>query len=125
MEIPLKPKRLPNQLTRTEDVPWQALAEEGVRGVSVKVLRFDETTGRAPTILLKFEPGATYPAHNHPGGEEIYVLEGEIRLGMDHLRAGDYLYTAPNNTHGVRSDGGCVVLVVVPEEVVKLQKPMK
>jgi quercetin dioxygenase-like cupin family protein len=99
------------------------LAEEGVNGASLKVLRFDETTARTPTILLKIEPGATYPAHSQPGGEEIYVLEGDIRLGMDHLHAGDFLYTAPNNTHGVKSDGGCVVLVVVPNEVVKLQKP--
>jgi hypothetical protein len=34
------------------------LAEPGVTGVFVKVLRFDEEQGRAPTILLKFEPGA-------------------------------------------------------------------
>jgi quercetin dioxygenase-like cupin family protein len=90
-----------------------------VGGVAVKVLHFDEAAGRAPTILLKFDPGATYPAHNHPGGEEIYVQEGDIRLGTDHLRAGDYLYTAPSHTHGMRSEGGCIVLVVVPQEVVK------
>jgi quercetin dioxygenase-like cupin family protein len=106
-----------NQLVRSHAIEWKALAEPGVSGVSVKVLRFDKETGRAPTILLKFEPGATYPAHNHPGGEEIFVLEGDISLGRDRLYAGDYLYTAPNNKHGVRSENGCVVLVNVPEEV--------
>jgi quercetin dioxygenase-like cupin family protein len=45
------------------------------------------------------------------------VLEGDIRLGKDRLQAGDYLYTAPNNKHAVRSERGCVVLVIVPEEV--------
>ena len=24
--------------------------------------------------MLKFEPGATYPYHNHPGGEEIFTV---------------------------------------------------
>jgi quercetin dioxygenase-like cupin family protein len=45
------------------------------------------------------------------------VLEGDVRLGKDRLRAGDYLYTAPHNIHAVHSDGGCVILVVVPQEV--------
>ena len=106
-----------NQLVRSGEKDWRPLAEPGVTGVSVKVLRFDEETRRAPTILLKFEPGSSYPAHNHPGGEEIFVLEGDIRLGKDHLRAGDYLFTAPDNRHAVHSEGGCVILVSVPRQV--------
>jgi len=106
-----------NQLIRSNDTAWQLLDEPGVSGVWVKVLRFDQTTMRAPTILLKFDPGATYPVHSHPGGEEIYVIDGDIQLGKDHLRAGDYLYTAPNNIHAVKSTGGCVVLVNVPQAV--------
>lgn len=104
-----------NQLVRSPDVPWEPLDEPGIRGVSVKVLRFDEATSRAPTILVKLDPGARYPAHTHPGGEEIFVLEGDIRLGKDHLRAGDRLKTAPNNVHSVLSEGGRVALAVVPE----------
>ena len=117
MEVRVRPARVPNQLVHSTDVEWVPLNEPGVSGVSVKVLRFDVAAGRAPTILLKFEAGATHPPHNHPGGEEIYVLEGDIRLGRDRLQAGDYLYTAPDNKHAVRSEGGCVVLVIVPEEV--------
>lgn len=117
MEIRTKPNRALNQLVRSNAVEWQRLAEPGISGVWVKVLRFDEAAGRAPTILLKFAAGSRYPAHNHPGGEEIFVLEGDITLGPDHLEAGDYLYTAPNNVHAVHSKSGCVVLVNVPQEV--------
>ena len=117
MDLPGTPQSDSNQLVRTDQVEWRPLEERGVDGVSVKVLRFDPVAKRAPTILLKFEAGATYPAHNHPGGEEIFVLSGDIRLGKDHLHAGDYLFTAPNNKHAVRSEGGCVVLVSVPLEV--------
>jgi hypothetical protein len=86
--------RIANQFVRSHQLEWKPLSEPGVTGVFLKVLRFDEETRRAPTILLKFEPGATYPAHNHPGGEEIFVLEGDIALGKDHLYSGDYLYVA-------------------------------
>lgn len=110
------------QLVRSNQTEWKPLPEPGVTGVFVKALRFDETTRRAPTILLKFEPGATYPAHNHPGGEEIFVLEGDIKLGKDHLFAGDYLYTAPNGKHAVWSQNGCVVLVNIPQSVEILRK---
>ena len=112
-----------NQLVRAGAAEWQPLEEPGVTGVYVKVLRFDEATSRAPTILLKFDPGARYPVHIHPGGEEILVLDGDIRLGKDHLQAGDYLYTAPNNIHAVHSPSGCVVLVNVPQAVVVLPHP--
>jgi quercetin dioxygenase-like cupin family protein len=107
----------PIQLVRSHQLEWRPLDEPGVSGVFVKVLRFDDDTRRAPTILLKFEPGASYPAHNHPGGEEIFVLEGDLILGKDHLRAGDYLYTPPNAKHAARSETGCVALLNVPEQV--------
>lgn len=86
MEVRLKQDLKLNQLVRCNEVAWQPLAEPGIVGVSVKVLRRDQAAGRAPTILLKFEPGSTYPAHNHPGGEEIFVLEGDIILGKDDLQ---------------------------------------
>ncbi|MBA3355515.1 MAG: cupin domain-containing protein [Pyrinomonadaceae bacterium] len=112
------------QLVRSRQIEWEPLAEPGVSGVFVKALRFDEETRRSPTILLKFAAGATFPAHNHPGGEEIFVIEGDIKLGKDHLYTGDYLYTAVNGKHAVRSENGCIVLVNVPQqvEVLKCQK---
>lgn len=110
------------QLVRGLQAEWKPLPEPDAAGVFVKVLRFDQATRRAPTILLKFEAGASYPAHNHPGGEELFVLEGDLRVGKDHLRAGDYLYTAPNGKHAVRSETGCVVLVSVPQAVEILKR---
>lgn len=122
MDVKTKPDPNLNQLVRSSAIAWQELAEPGVSGVYVKVLRFDASAGRAPTILLKFDAGATYPGHRHPGGEEIFVMEGDIRLGQDRLNAGDYLYTAPGNVHAVKSETGCVVLVSVPQEVEKLAR---
>jgi quercetin dioxygenase-like cupin family protein len=111
-----------NQLVKTNEIDWKPLNEESISGVFVKSLLFDEETNRSPTILLKFEAGAKYPLHNHPAGEEVFVIEGDIHLGKNHLFAGDYLFTAPNNLHAVRTDGGCVVLLKAPQEVEIIEK---
>ncbi len=122
MDASAGPARAGNQLVQSARLEWKPLNEPGITGIFVKVLRYDKTTRRAPTILLKFEAGASYPAHNHPGGEEIFVLEGEIRIGGDQLRAGDYLFTAQDNKHAVRTETGCVLLVSIPEEVEILKR---
>ena len=109
-------------LVRSQQLEWRPLAEPGVTGVYIKELLFDHATQRAPTILLQFDAGATYPAHNHPGGEEIFVLEGDLKLGKDHLHAGDYLYTASNGKHAVWSQSGCIALLKVPQQV-EILKP--
>jgi quercetin dioxygenase-like cupin family protein len=107
------------QVTRSNQTDWKPLVEAGTRteGVSVKILRFDGESKRPPTFLLKFDAGSSYPNHRHPAGEEIYVLEGEVRFGADQLNAGDYLYAPPSSTHSAFSKTGCVMLFVVPEEV--------
>ena len=101
------------RLVHSPDIEWKFSAP----GVSKKILRYDETTGEM-TLLLKFDPGSTYPAHNHPEGEEIFILEGDLRVGGDELRAGDYLYTPPDGKHAVSSRDGCLLFI-------KLAKPIE
>jgi quercetin dioxygenase-like cupin family protein len=106
-------------IVKTAAAEWKPLTEEGVNtnGIFVKMLRFDEKQNRPPSFLLKFEAGASYPYHNHPGGEEAFVLEGEVYFNEARLGQGDYLYTPPGFKHAVRTDTGCVVLFNVPQEV--------
>jgi quercetin dioxygenase-like cupin family protein len=108
----------------TGNMEWKALAEEGIdtTGIFVKILRFDEKQQRPPSILLKFEPGAKYPYHNHPGGEEIFVTKGSCLVNDTLLNAGDYLYTPPGFKHFVKTETGCEIIFIVPEEVEILEK---
>ncbi len=110
-------------IVNTSKTEWIPLIEEGVKtsGIYVKILRYDNVAKRPPTFLLKFEAGASYPNHSHPGGEEVFVLEGEVRFGPNQLVTGDYIYTSPGDTHSVFSKTGCIMLFVVPEEVVILK----
>lgn len=113
-----------NQLVKSNEIEWKPLGEENSEGIFVKSLLYDEETKRSPTILLKFEAGATYPLHNHPGGEEVFVIEGDIKLGKDELKAGDYLFTAVNNKHRVSTRNGCIILLKAPQQV-EIIKPRK
>jgi quercetin dioxygenase-like cupin family protein len=113
-----------NYTVRSSSVEWVPLIEEGIntKGIYVKSLRKDEQAGRSPTILLRFEPGARYPYHNHPGGEEIFVLEGSVIIEGETFSKGDYLYTPPGFRHSVTSEDGCTLMLVIPQEVEILEK---
>lgn len=108
-----------NYIIRKDQKEWQPLVENGIhyKGISVKSLLYNEEKKRSTTILLRFEPEASYPYHNHPAGEEIFVITGEAIIENAVLSEGDYLYTPPNFKHSVRTEKGCTLLFVIPEEV--------
>ncbi|MBI3448266.1 MAG: cupin domain-containing protein [Acidobacteria bacterium] len=84
-----------------------------IPGVSYRpLLMFAERN--AGTYLVKMEPGTRYPAHEHPEGEEVFVVEGSMRVGGDSLAEGDYLYTPPGGVHDAETKGGCVFFVRLP-----------
>ena len=85
-------------------------------GVSLKVLRSDKESGESAS-LVRLGPGASVPAHDHPAGEEVFVLEGDFTVGAHRMVSGDYLYTPPNEKHAASTEGGCLVLVTLPKPV--------
>ena len=71
------------------------------------------TDGTAQSYLVRLEPGARAPAHDHPASEECIVLEGEVRyLGGSTLRAGDYevAHQGAHHTELVSDTGALVFL---------------
>lgn len=87
-----------------------------IPGVSYRLLR-EGSERNAGTFLVKMEPGTGYPAHRHPGGEEVFVLSGSMRVGSDRLAAGDYLYTPPGGSHDADTVEGVTFLTILPEPV--------
>ena len=106
-------------VVRNNQKEWQPLVEKGIhyKGIFVISLHYEEEKKRSTTILLKFDPGATYPYHNHPAGEQIYMLNGEAILDGIILSQGDYLYTPPGFKHSVTTKKGCTMFFIIPEEV--------
>jgi len=112
-------ENIQNFIVKTKEKEWLPLIESGIhyKGLSVMSLRFNKIQDRSDTILLKFESGSSYPYHNHPAGEQIFVLSGSCEIENTVLAAGDYLYTPPNYKHSVKSENGCTLLLSIPEEV--------
>jgi quercetin dioxygenase-like cupin family protein len=106
-------------IVKSTNAEWLPLIEKGTHyeGIFVKSLRYDQPTQRSKTILLRFEAGASYPYHNHPAGEELFILEGNASIQGTLLTEGDYLYTPPSFKHAVETDVGCTILFIIPEEV--------
>lgn len=61
-------------------------------------------------VLVEFAPGASFPAHSHPGEELVYVTEGSLEYALEGrpavtLEAGDVLFIAAGAVHAVRNVG--------------------
>lgn len=59
---------------------------------------------------VNFSPGASFPAHRHPGEEIIYVLSGTLEYGVEGqppvtLEAGDVLFVPAGVFHSARNVG--------------------
>jgi quercetin dioxygenase-like cupin family protein len=99
------------ELVRGADASW---IDQG-SGVELAPLRV--VGAAAGTALLRFAAGGRSPAHRHPGGEELYVLSGRLRVGERWLEAGDFLHTPPGEVHDAEADVPTVAIVSVPEPV--------
>jgi hypothetical protein len=67
---------------------------------------------RPSAAILRYEPGASVPAHRHPGYEHIFVLEGAQSDQHGHYPRGTCLINAPGSGHTVTSPSGCLVLAL-------------
>lgn len=96
---------------REEEGRWKPV----VAGVDMKRLSRDSRRGTV-TLLLRFQPGSTLPAHDHKGNEQTYVIEGSCCIGSVGLAKGDFHTVDAGEHHGtVVSEEGCTLLLVVDE----------
>lgn len=105
-------------LTHIRDGDWSWL-DQG-EGVALAPLRA-EASG-AGTALLRFDRAARVPEHRHPGGEDLYVISGRLRVGDLLLQAGDFLHTPPGGVHDAEAEVPSVALVSVPEPIEFLRR---
>jgi len=79
----------------------------------VDIRRLYQASGDGPTaFLLRYQPGASVPLHEHLGYEHILVLDGAQSDERGRYPAGTLVVNPPGSTHQVCSDIGCVVLIV-------------
>ncbi|BBP43640.1 cupin domain-containing protein [Thiosulfativibrio zosterae] len=92
----------------TQAVEWQGSRSEFVLRKPLE--RALAESGRT-TSLVTFLPGASFPQHSHPLGEEILVLSGVFSDETGHYPAGTYIRNPPGSYHSPYSREGCVLFV--------------
>ncbi len=63
------------------------------------------------SVFVKMLPGGVFPDHNRSGGEEIFVVDGEVTYGEEKLNQGDYFYCPPGLSHAISTEEGCALLI--------------
>lgn len=63
------------------------------------------------TSLVRYAPGAAWPAHSHGAGEELFVLDGELHDEHGRYPAGTYVRNPPGSSHVPHSPDGCLLFV--------------
>lgn len=90
------------------DIASAEYAPTGRKGVEAALLH---KVPRETVQALRLAPGAAVPADTGLGGEEIFVLEGEIENDLGRFGKGSWLRTPPGQGHAFRSAPGALLWV--------------
>lgn len=91
-------------------------AEIPYDGIDRRVL----TTSKATVQEYRFEPGASFPIHNHPQEQITVVIEGDVSFNADGdsrtLSAGEWSVVPGDVAHGVTAGpaGARFIAILVP-----------
>ena len=92
------------KIVRGNDSPWLALP---IPGVETRQLIGNRT------LLVRMQPGAVFPEHDHPLAEQCYVVAGSITdsAGLT-LNAGDFIVMFKGTQHApIHSETGCTLVI--------------
>lgn len=102
---------------QTSQMAWKA---SPMAGVSRRMLdRIGDEVARA-TSIVRYDPGSSFSAHVHSGGEEFMVLDGVFQDEHGDYPEGTYVRNPINTRHTPASEPGCIIFVKLwqfhPEE---------
>ena len=91
----------------TSQATWQLGISDGLQ-----VLTLHEHRG-VSTALVRWQPGTRFSQHGHPGGEEIFVLQGCLADEDGSYPAGTWLRNPSASRHTPYSKEGALIYVKV------------
>jgi len=101
-----------------DETGWEPLR------IGIAIRRLYQTGEEGPAAaLLRYQPGASVPLHEHLGYEHILVLDGSQADERGIYSAGTLVVNRPGSTHRVTSQTGCVVLMIWERGVRFLEGP--
>ena len=104
---------LASRVVHANDMDWEPIRYPGC---SVKTLMVDPKLGLL-TVLLKMEPGAQLPDHEHALMEQTYMLEGRLvdvegpEKGLE-VGPGEFVYRPAGSRHAAWTPEGGLMIAV-------------
>jgi anti-sigma factor ChrR (cupin superfamily) len=89
----------------TRSATWSEVSPSGLSRLSL------HRHGDEKVELVRFAPNARVPSDPHPGGEEVFVLEGVLSDEAGDYPAGVWVRDPPGSSHAPFSATGCVIYV--------------
>ena len=96
-------------VTQTNDMEWRQSPAPGIWRKRLE--HVGEAEAGRVTSVVRFDPGAEFPDHPHPDGEEILVLDGVLSDESGDYPAGTYILNPEGTNHAPRSERGCTLFV--------------
>jgi len=93
---------------RQQESDWVTSPADGVSRIHLE--REAKEEGHT-TSFVRFAPGSFFPAHSHPDGEEIYVIDGVFSDEHGDYPAGTYLRNPHGSSHSPFTQEGCTLFV--------------
>ena len=97
---------LASRYVNVNGLPW---TPSKFAGIEMKILMEDPDTGLL-TALVRCQPGARLPLHEHVEIEQSYVLEGSMVDAQGEVTAGNFVWRPAGSRHEVECPNGALVL---------------
>ena len=91
----------------TNAADWQPTPFEGIEMLPL----YSSNVYPESVLLIRSRAGAPSPHHSHPGGEEIFVIEGAIEDEFGRYEKGDWVRYPAGSEHKLHSDTGALLYV--------------
>jgi len=104
-------KRTEFRAVNPSDLTWMPNGRQDRVTYFMKLLSSDAHTGET-TMLLRYPAGQVNPAHTHPVGHGMYVLQGRLATNRGTFGPGTYVWFPPDQvvSHGAGPDEDVVVI---------------
>jgi anti-sigma factor ChrR (cupin superfamily) len=99
---------LASRFVDVHDLPWEKTRYPGVQ---TKTLLLDKESGLI-TALLRMEPGAKLPDHEHVMVEQTFVIEGALHDDDGVCTAGNYVWRPAGSRHEAWAPNGGLMLAM-------------
>lgn len=98
----------------TNHTPWEERFNEKLGCALYRKMLYVDPDNGAEIRLVKYPAGVINPAHTHPCGHGMYVLEGTLVTHNGSFGPGSFVWFPEGDVmeHGASADGDVVVLFI-------------